>query len=204
MLPDFKLQARFQCACISSYMLLFSWAIPMETFPMEELYLETFPMEDFAYWLASFLDAHVVDTSVPCRFDLLLQMSCWQLPPQHHRFLLLRAQRVAKWCERRRKARPNLPLFEVNGRFPRLWICCKSLEPHDASDARPNCIEMIAERLAIDLDYVEKRQLESLSVSAAAWKKSKRIQNMSLRQAMETKKSSADEKADGFWMILFT
>ena len=156
-----------------------------------EVYLASFPMEDFAYWLASFIDAHVVDTSVPCRFDIMLQMSCWQLPPQHHRFLLLRAQRVAKWCERRRKTRPNLPFFEVSGRFPRFWICCKSLEQHDAFDVLPNCIEMIAKMLAINLEYIEKRQQGSLSVSAETWKQSKRIQNMSLRQAMETKISSA-------------
>ena len=102
-----------------------------------------------------------------------------------------RAERVAKWCERRRKTRPNLPFFEVSGRFPRLWICCKSLEQHDAFDVLPNCIEMIAEMLAINLEYIEKRQEDSLSVSAETWKQSKRIQNMSLRQAMETKKSSA-------------
>ena len=150
-----------------------------------EVYLETFPMEDFAYWLASFLDAHVLDTSVPCRFDVLLQTSCWQLPPQHHRSLLLRAQKVAKWCcERRRKTRPHLPLFEVNGRFPRLWICCKSLEPHAACDLRLLCIEQIAARLAIDLDYVERRQLVCCAVSTAPRKKRKRVHNMSVSTAI--------------------
>ena len=146
-----------------------------------EVYLETFPMEDFAYWLASFLDAHVLDTSVPCRLDVLLQTSCWQLPPQHHRSLLLRAQKVAKWCcARRRKTRPNLPIFEVNGKFPRLWICCKSLEARASCDLRLLYIEEIAARLAIDLDYVERRQLVDCAVALTPQKKRKRVHNMSV------------------------
>ena len=133
-------------------------------------------MENFAYWLASFLNANVVDTSVPCRFDLLLKMCCWHLPCPDHRRILLQAQRVAKWCERRRKARPNLPLFAVNGRFPKLRICCKNLERNDSGD----CIEWIAERLAIDLEYAEQRQLESFAFSPASWRKNKRIHNKKL------------------------
>ena len=133
-------------------------------------------MENFAYWLASFLNANVVDTSVPCRFDLLLRMCCWHLPSPDHRRILLQAQRVAKWCERRRKARPNLPLFAVNGRFPKLRICCKNLERNDSGD----CIEWIAERLAIDLEYAEQRQLESFAFSPASWRKNKRMHNKKL------------------------
>ena len=141
------------------------------------VYLTDMPMEDFAYWLASFLDAHVPDTSVPCRMDVLLKTSCWLLPPQHHRCLLLRAQRVAKWCcERRRKTRPQLPLFEVTGKFPQLCICCSHVtgDPHQLS------IEQIAARLAMDLDYVDRRQLECCVVSTAPPKKRKRVQNKSL------------------------
>ena len=84
-LPLFDIQGEFPCLWISRRRMDSAMVNP-------DVYSASFPMEDFAYWLASFLEAHVWDTRVPCRFDAILQMSCWQLPPQHHRFLLKRAE----------------------------------------------------------------------------------------------------------------
>ena len=119
-------------------------------------------MEEFAYALAVFLD-----DAPPCRFDILLHEKFGPLAPNHFPSLLLRAQRVVKWCERRRKARPYLPYFQVNGRFPRLWIHHKTLQLQEANATHPHCIEIIEEKLAIDLNYLEERHPEVFSVSAS-------------------------------------
>lgn len=152
-----------------------------------KVFLDSYPLQDFASWLSSFLDSHVIEPHVASRLDLLFRYSCWRIPPQYHRFLLLRAQKVATWCQRRRKTQPNLPQFEVSGRFPQLWICCKTLDQHHACDLYPNSIDMIVDMFSINLDYVERRQENILVVSVTKTKKVKYMQNLSLVEAMETK-----------------
>ena len=144
-------------------------------------------MEDFAHWLASFLDAHVLDTQTPCRLDLILQEYCWQLSPQSHHFLVKRSQKVVKWCLRRHNSQPSLPLFDMQGVFPRLWICRTRLNQRHECDQVPDDVERIALKLAINLKYVESVQQCCTPYSAVTKKQTKRVHNMSLREAMETK-----------------
>ena len=145
-----------------------------------EVFAASSSMEDFAFELAAFLDS-----APPCRFDILLHEKFGPLSPNYFRCLLLRAQRVVKWCERRRKARPHLPYFQVNGRYPRLWIHHKALQLQEANAAHPHCIEYIEQKLAIDLKYLEQRHPEIFSVSVAVFKPRKRMRNMSMREALE-------------------
>ena len=67
--------------------------------------------------------AHVDTTAIPVRLDIVLQRTFGVLGAKELNWLLRHIVHTVQWCARQQETHQVLPLFDLDGTFPRLWIC---------------------------------------------------------------------------------
>ena len=152
--------------------------------------------------LAGFLDMQTWDKHVPCTLDVLLQMCCLHLAYQRQYLILKRSQKVVKWCERQLHARPSLPVFDMEGIFPKLLVPRELVNHAKTNVVVPDAVECIAETLAISLQYVESVQGRGLLHAADVSKQFKPLPNKSLRKITVGHAEMAAEWAPHIFTVL--